>query len=162
VSWVLVNTFDELEHPAVEALRAHLPITPIGPLLETENYGGHDDDGCVPWLDTQPPGSVVFVAFGSLLKLSRDEMAELAAGLVATGRPFLMVVRDKNREFLPDDCLAAATSGDSRGKVVAWCDQGRVLSHRAVGCFMTYCGWNSTTETLTSLRRAGRRVPGLG
>nr|TKW13376.1 hypothetical protein SEVIR_5G096800v2 [Setaria viridis] len=150
VSWVLVNTFDELEHPAVEALRAHLPITPVGPLFEPEDYGGHEDDGCVPWLDAQPPGSVVFVAFGSMMKLSRDEMAELAAGLAATGRPFLLVVRDNNRELLPDDCVAAATGGDSRGKVVAWCDQGRVLSHRAVGCFVMHCGRNSTTEALAS------------
>ncbi|XP_012701380.1 UDP-glycosyltransferase 75C1-like [Setaria italica] len=74
----------------------------------------------------------------------------MAAGLAATGRPFLLVVRDNNRELLPDDCLAAATGGDSRGKVGAWCDQGRVLSHRAVGCFVTHCGWNSTTEALAS------------
>ncbi|CAO2204405.1 unnamed protein product [Urochloa humidicola] len=33
-SWVLVNTFDELEHAAIEALRAHLPVLPVGPLFE--------------------------------------------------------------------------------------------------------------------------------
>ncbi|KAL6845431.1 hypothetical protein ACP4OV_024926 [Aristida adscensionis] len=147
VSWVLVNTFDELERAAAEALRAHLPILPVGPLFGVENHGGRDD--AVAWLDAQPPRSAVFVAFGSLLKISGDEMAELAEGLAATGRPFLWVVRDDNRDALPDgDRLLAAATG--RGKVVAWCEQGLVLSHPAVGCFVTHCGWNSTTEALAA------------
>ncbi|CAO2180862.1 unnamed protein product [Urochloa humidicola] len=143
-SWVLVNTFDELERPAIEALRVHLPaVTPVGPLFDPEtNHGG--GDGCTAWLDAWPPGSVVFVAFGSLVKLSRDETAELAEGLAATGRPFLLVARDNNdrQDLLPDV--------DGRGKVVAWCEQGRVLTHRAVGCFVTHCGWNSAVEALAS------------
>ncbi|OEL30798.1 UDP-glycosyltransferase 84A1 [Dichanthelium oligosanthes] len=145
-SWVLVNTFDELEHAAIEALRAHLPILPVGPLFDTENGGGHDE--CVTWLDTHPPRSVVFVAFGSLVKLSHDEMAEVAAGLASTGRPFLWVVRDDSRDLLPE--TAATASGNNSGKVVPWCAQRRVLSHRAVGCFLTHCGWNSTTEALAA------------
>jgi hypothetical protein len=158
VSWVLVNTFDELEHAAIQALRAHLPaVLPVGPLFETEEDGGgsgrHDGCTCTAWLDAQPPRSVVFVAFGSLVKLSRDEMAEVASGLASTGRPFLWVVRNDSRDLLlPADDTAAAASGDSssRGKVVPWCDQLGVLSHRAVGCFVTHCGWNSTTEALAA------------
>nr|CAB3476321.1 unnamed protein product [Digitaria exilis] len=161
-SWLLVNTFDELEHEAIEALRAHLPsITPVGPLFDPDVHGdGHgdaaaaaDDDDCMAWLDAQSPGSVVFVAFGSLMRLGADETTELVAGLAATGRPFLLVARDKNRaSLLSDDCLspAAITGGGGRGKVVAWCSQGRVLSHAAVGCFVTHCGWNSTVEALAS------------
>ncbi|XP_062218024.1 gallate 1-beta-glucosyltransferase 84A24-like [Phragmites australis] len=145
-SWVLVNTFDELEHAAIEALRAHLPVVSIGPLFETENDAGHDE--CTAWLDAQTTRSVVFVAFGSVLKLSRDEMADLSEGLADTGRPFLWVVRDDSRDLLPDNALAAATSGG--GRVVSWCKQRRVLSHRAVGCFVTHCGWNSTTEALVA------------
>jgi gallate 1-beta-glucosyltransferase len=127
-SWVLVNTFDALEHATIEALGAHLPkkIVPVGPLFDPEIDGGQDDE-CAAWLDAQPPRSVVFVAFGSILKLNRDEVAELAAGLADTGRPFLWVVSDDNRDLLPDgdDCLAPVTAGgDGTGKVVAWCEQG--------------------------------------
>ncbi|PUZ55303.1 hypothetical protein GQ55_5G201900 [Panicum hallii var. hallii] len=149
VSWVLVNTFDELEHAAIEALGAHLPVVfPVGPLFETENEGGGVDE-CTAWLDARPPRSVVFVAFGSLVKLGRDEMAEVAAGLASTGRPFLWVVRDDSGDLLPPG-TAASSGGNGGGKVVPWCEQRRVLLHRAVGCFVTHCGWNSTTEALAA------------
>uniref|UniRef100_A0A0D9V490 Glycosyltransferase n=1 Tax=Leersia perrieri TaxID=77586 RepID=A0A0D9V490_9ORYZ len=144
--WVLVNTFEELEHAAIDALRVHLPVVPVGPLLETDNGAAVQDD-CTEWLDARPPRSVVFVAFGSLVVIGRDESAELAEGLASTGRPFLWVARDRDdnsRGIVPDE----SSAGES--KVVAWCDQRRVLAHRAVGCFLTHCGWNSTTEALAA------------
>ncbi|EEE64621.1 hypothetical protein OsJ_19473 [Oryza sativa Japonica Group] len=121
VSWVLVNSFYELERSAVDALRAH----------------------------TTPPRSVVYVAFGSLVNIGRDETAAVAEGLVATGRPFLWVVRDDSRDLVPEAVLAACR-GDKAGKITAWCPQGRVLAHGAVGCFVTHCGWNSIMEALAA------------
>ncbi|KAL6845432.1 hypothetical protein ACP4OV_024927 [Aristida adscensionis] len=149
-SWVLVNTFDELEHEAIEALRVHLPVVTVGPLFESEKNDDAGHDKCTAWLDAHAPRSVVYVAFGSLVKPSRDEMAVVAEGLAATGRPFLWVVRGDSRDLLPDDALVAAASDRGKGKVVPWCNQRRVLSHRAIGCFVTHCGWNSTTETLAA------------
>ncbi|KAF0926270.1 hypothetical protein E2562_022097 [Oryza meyeriana var. granulata] len=161
VSWVLVNSFYELECSAVEALRARtaVALTPIGPLLEHDHDAGGDGDApapapvaenndcCMAWLDEQPPRSVVYVAFGSLVNIGRDEMAAMAEGLVATGRPFLWVVRDDSRELIPEDVLADC---NDKGKITAWCPQGRVLRHGAVGCFVTHCGWNSITEALAA------------
>jgi hypothetical protein len=148
VTWVLVNTFEGLERPVVEALRSHAPVTPVGPLLDHDgDDDSDDDDGCMAWLDAQPLGSVVYVAFGSLVNIGRGEMLAVAEGLASTGRPFMWVVRDDSRRLLHEDALAAC--GD-RGRVVAWCPQGRVLGHGAVGCFVTHCGWNSIAEALAA------------
>ncbi|CAL4948115.1 unnamed protein product [Urochloa decumbens] len=153
-SWVLVNTFDELEHTAIEALRAHLTVLPVGPLFETEKNDIGSGDECTAWLEAQAPRSVVFVAFGSLVKLSRDEMAEVAVGLASTGRPFLWVVRDDCRDdllLLPADAAAAiATGGGDRGQGGAVVRAAARALARRRGCFVTHGGWNSTTEALAA------------
>jgi UDP:flavonoid glycosyltransferase YjiC (YdhE family) len=74
-------------------------------------------------------------------------MLAVAEGLASTGRPFLWVVRDNSRWLLHEDALVAC--GD-KGRVVAWCLQGHVLGHGAVGCFVTHCGWNSVAEALAA------------
>jgi gallate 1-beta-glucosyltransferase len=145
--------------PAIDALRAHVPsIATVGPLLEQDVHGGEittvaaveDDDGngCMAWLDAQPPGSVVYVAFGSLVNIGRCEMKAVAEGLLATGRALLWVVHDDSRGLLPGDVLAACYDNKGNNKIVEWCPQGLVLGHGAVGCFVTHCGWNSVSEAL--------------
>uniref|UniRef100_A0ACD5VTP6 Uncharacterized protein n=1 Tax=Avena sativa TaxID=4498 RepID=A0ACD5VTP6_AVESA len=150
VSWVFVNTFDTLEQETMSALSEHVPVIPVGPFLEPETG---EADGCIEWLDAQPPRSVVLLAFGSLVKTGDEETTEIAEGLAGTERPFFWVLRDDNRALLSKDtldgALTAATSC-GRGKVVAWCRQARVLAHGAVGCFVTHCGWNSTSEALAA------------
>ncbi|KAL6911412.1 hypothetical protein ACP4OV_000217 [Aristida adscensionis] len=169
---VLCNTFADLE-PAIFAARTQrssspddddtttaAAILPVGPLrtwprpaaaeLEAPVVGHFwraDDEASLSFLDAQPRGSVVYVAFGSLAVMSPAQLEELALGLEASGRPFLWVVRPGLAGKLPT-AFTDLAARHGRGKVVEWAPQDRVLAHPAVGCFLTHCGWNSTLESI--------------
>ncbi|VAH43105.1 unnamed protein product [Triticum turgidum subsp. durum] len=171
---VLVNTFYEMEPATVEAFKQLAvpeqgscafffpPVFPVGPFVRQTDR--HEPTAgalspCLEWLDRQPAGSVVYVAFGSGGALSVEQTAELAAGLEASGQRFLWVVRmpstdvgrcgaggDDPLAWLPEGFLAR-TSG--RGlAVAAWAPQVRVLVHPATAAFVSHCGWNSTLESV--------------
>uniref|UniRef100_K3Y254 Glycosyltransferase n=2 Tax=Setaria italica TaxID=4555 RepID=K3Y254_SETIT len=159
-SWVFVNSFADLERDVFAALPSVRPCPPqlisVGPLVE---IGGQDDDAavrgdlieaaddCVAWLDAQAPRSVVYASLGSVVMLSAEAVAEMAHGFASTSRPFLWVVRPDTRPLLSEGFLDAA---GSRGMIVPWSPQDRVLAHAAVACFLTHCGWNSTLETVAA------------
>ncbi|KAK1296679.1 UDP-glycosyltransferase 76C2 [Acorus calamus] len=46
------------------------------------------------WLDAQPPKSVVYVSFGSIATMTRDQLLEFWHGLVNSEMRFLWVLRD--------------------------------------------------------------------
>ncbi|KAL6848068.1 hypothetical protein ACP4OV_022196 [Aristida adscensionis] len=170
---VLVNTFDAMEPEAVASLRDHgVDVVPIGPVLSfldepppAAAAGGKNGKSPAPppsdndlfkqngkvyleWLDAQAAGTVVYISFGSLSVMSKRQVEEVARAMAESGRPFLWVLREDNRsvEGVGDGDVAGA--GGERGMVVEWCDQVRVLTHPAVGCFVTHCGWNSTLESV--------------
>ncbi|KAG6751622.1 hypothetical protein POTOM_043819 [Populus tomentosa] len=92
-NWVLCNWYRDLD-PSADGL---LPTTlSIGPLLANDRPSGNmfsEDLTCLSWLDGQPPGSVVYVSFGSTGTFNSHQFDELAHGLQLMGRPFLWVVR---------------------------------------------------------------------
>ena len=98
------------------------------------------------WISDKPPGSVVYVAFGSMAGLSEKQMEELAWGLNNTNLYFLWVVRACERAKIPTNFLEQL--GD-KGLIVNWSPQVKVLAHEATGCFFTHSGWNSTIEALS-------------
>ncbi|KAL0324245.1 UNVERIFIED_CONTAM: UDP-glycosyltransferase 83A1 [Sesamum calycinum] len=134
-------------------------LLPVGPLLETNNLKSlsnscnfHPEDAsCLSWLHDKPPGSVVYVSFGSLAVLSQQQLDELALGLELSGRAFLWVVRSDlangSRAVYPDGFLERV---GKLGKIVEWAPQEMVLSHRSIACFLSHCGWNSTLEGLSN------------
>ncbi|RLM48723.1 hypothetical protein C2845_PMPSC004492 [Panicum miliaceum] len=151
---VLVNTCQELEVGALAAVGAH-DVLPVGPVLPSgDDEAGifeHDDAKYMEWLDAQPASSVVYVSFGSLSTMARELLDELLRGLEESGRPYLCVVRKDIKAAL-GEAEAAEMVGERlrNGVAVEWCDQARVLSHAAVGCFVTHCGWNSVLESVAS------------
>ena len=162
---VLVNTFDELE---VEALRAisGLSLIGIGPLIPSafldekdpsdKSFGvdlfQRSEDKYIEWLNSKPKTTVVYVSFGSLADLSKQQMEEIAKGLLDFGRPFLWVIREKtvNDKNDDDEELSYREELEKLGLIVPWCSQLEVLSNESLGCFVTHCGWNSTLESLAS------------
>ncbi|KAA8532158.1 hypothetical protein F0562_006700 [Nyssa sinensis] len=158
--WIFFNTFDKLEEKVVNWMASQWPIKIIGPtipsmyldkrLKDDKDYSlslfKPDAAACMNWLNNKQIGSVVYVSFGSLANLGEEQMEELAYGLMRSNNYFLWVVRASEESKLPSN-LKAETS--EKGLVVNWCPQLEVLSHQAVGCFMTHCGWNSTLEALS-------------
>ncbi|KAK0591474.1 hypothetical protein LWI29_002594 [Acer saccharum] len=149
-NWVLCNSFNELDPWVCDLVPNMLTI---GPLLAS-NHSGHlagnfwpEDSTCLSWLDKQAKGSVIYVSFGSIAKLNQQQFHELALGLESLDKPFLWVVRKdlvqvSNAEF-PEGFTERVAS---RGKVVEWAPQEKVLGHPSVACFLSHCGWNSTIE----------------
>lgn len=101
---------------------------------------------CTEWLGQREPRSVVYVSFGSLARLDDRQMEEMAWGLRSSNKHFLWVVRATEQSKLPDK-FVEETSG--KGLIVSWCPQLDVLSDKAICCFVTHCGWNSTLEALS-------------
>ncbi|XP_047043225.1 UDP-glycosyltransferase 89B2-like [Lolium rigidum] len=146
----VTNTFLRLEAPYLEAPLADLgfrPVRAVGPLAPEADAGGSRGgetavaDLCA-WLDRFE--SVLYISFGSMAVLQPAHAAALAAALERTGAAFVWAVGPA--VVLPEGFEErAAASG--KGKVIrGWAPQMVALRHRAVGRFVTHCGWNSVLE----------------
>ncbi|XP_031499112.2 UDP-glycosyltransferase 88B1-like [Nymphaea colorata] len=163
---LLVNTFEGLQPTPIKALTDGLctpgsrtpPIYPVGPLLGLRPESPEHD--CIKWLDRQPHASVVFMCFGSMGAFSPEQIAEIADGLERSGQRFLWSIRIRPsgasqfsepedvdpREVLPEGFLERTKE---KGLVwPRWAPQVGILSHPAVGGFVSHCGWNSTLESV--------------
>ncbi|PON40194.1 UDP-glucuronosyl/UDP-glucosyltransferase [Trema orientale] len=155
---ILINSFEGLETEALEAInggkvtKGSPPLFAVGPFPPFE-FEKAEWSTPLNWLDQQPEGSVVYVSFGSRTALSRDQITEVGEGLVKSGCRFFWVVKDKKVDKEEDEGLNDVVGVElmekirGRGLVVKqWVDQSEVLSHRAVGGFVSHCGWNSVGE----------------
>ncbi|TMW81662.1 hypothetical protein EJD97_008447, partial [Solanum chilense] len=52
-----------------------------------------EDESCMTWLDTQTPKSMIYVSFGSIAGLTKEEPLEFWYGLVNSDQKFLWVMR---------------------------------------------------------------------
>lgn len=168
-SGLILNSFEDLEGPIMDQIRKHIPnVYSIGPLHthlkhrldsekteSTQNSSSfwEEDRSCLTWLDSQDENSVIYVSFGSVTIMTREELLEFWHGLVNSGQKFLWVMRPDsiigggNGDKIPVD-LEEGTK--ARGYMVGWVPQHEVLAHRAVAAFFTHSGWNSTLESIAS------------
>ncbi|KAJ1258554.1 hypothetical protein BS78_10G084400 [Paspalum vaginatum] len=110
-------------------------------------------DECLRWLDGKEPSSVVYVSFGSVAHAEPKQVVELGLGLEASGHPFIWVVKnaDQHGEEVRDFILELEARVAGRGLLIrGWAPQVLILSHAAVGGFVTHCGWNSTMEAVAA------------
>ncbi|KAL3635389.1 hypothetical protein CASFOL_019936 [Castilleja foliolosa] len=142
--------------PLLEELHDR-PVFPLGlmpPKLNDNNNNQKDDDNDETWvsirnwLEAQTKDSVVYVALGSEVTPSHDQLSELAHGLELSGVPFFWVLRNPSGRSdpveLPDGFEERV---EGRGIVWrSWVPQLKILSHDSVGGFLTHCGWSSIVE----------------
>ncbi|KAL2977556.1 hypothetical protein AAZX31_13G073800 [Glycine max] len=161
-SAIILNTFDALEHDVLEAFSSILPpVYSIGPLnLLVKHVDDKDlnaigsnlwkeESECVEWLDTKEPNSVVYVNFGSIAVMTSEQLIEFAWGLANSNKTFLWVIRPDlvagENALLPSEFVKQT---EKRGLLSSWCSQEQVLTHPAIGGFLTHSGWNSTLESV--------------
>jgi hypothetical protein len=143
---VAINSFEEMDPDMVNQLKSRFhKFLNVGPFpLTWPPPFNSDEHNCLEWLDQQSAGSVAYISFGSVITPPPHELAALAEALEASGFPFLWSFRG-NEENFPKGFIERTSKN---GKVVQWAPQMQVLKHRAVGVFVTHCGWNSVLESI--------------
>lgn len=161
--WNLGNNIYELEKDAADEFsKQHVrSFLPIGPLLPASYFDGEmtaaaatslwaADASCKDWLDKQEARSVLYISFGSIVRMWAKQVEEVALGLEASGHAFLWVLRSDVDVGTRSKIQAFQERTQGRGLVVSWAPQLSVLSHPSVGAFLTHCGWNSLIECMSA------------
>lgn len=167
---ILLNTVKEFETAGLrmlEKLIIGVPLFPIGPLLRQPSPPPSSSlslslssSSCVEWLDKHSPETVLYISFGSQNSINASQMMELAAGLEASEKAFIWVIRppfgvDIAGEFKLDQWLPEGFEERMRAKkqgllMHAWAPQVEILAHESTtSAFLSHCGWNSVLESLS-------------
>ncbi|XP_058758866.1 UDP-glucose flavonoid 3-O-glucosyltransferase 7-like [Vicia villosa] len=108
------------------------------------------------WLNSKQDNSVIYISFGTFCYFPDEQLYEIASAIEASGYEFIWVVPEKkgkeneskveNEKWLPK-----GFEEKSKGMIVrGWAPQVVILGHRAVGAFLTHCGWNSVAEAVST------------
>ncbi|KAL6574271.1 hypothetical protein OROHE_001175 [Orobanche hederae] len=167
LSWASVfNSFWALEDQFLEFLgsrKGHSKVYSVGPVnmvngpaqLRVGDTKADSNNGVISWLDGCDDGSILYVCFGSQKLLTTAQVGALATGLETSQVRFIWVVKPLSTQQVEDgyrsvpggfedwvSCQGLALKG--------WAPQTAILSHRAVGGFLSHCGWNSILEAMTA------------
>nr|UXY92011.1 UDP-glycosyltransferase UGT13 [Glycyrrhiza glabra] len=157
---VVVNSFEELEPAYVKGYknsRNDNKVWCVGPVslrnMDKAQRGNKvDSQRCLEWLDLQKPSDVIYACLGSMCNLTPLQFIELGTALEACNRPFIWVIRERNQTqelntWIEESGFEERTKRRSL-LIRGWAPQVLILSHPAIGGFLTHCGWNSTLEAI--------------
>lgn len=163
---IVINSFEELETEFVEKYQKVLnkKIWCIGPVSlcnkndldksERGNKASMEDTKCIEWLNSKKQRSVIYACLGSQCRLVSSQLIEIGLGLEASKKPFIWVIKNGDERFNSEFekwLLEEKFEERIKGKgilIKGWAPQVLILSHKAIGGFLTHCGWNSTIEGL--------------
>ncbi|KAK7363668.1 hypothetical protein VNO77_05818 [Canavalia gladiata] len=113
-------------------------------------------EDCLSWLDSKRENSVLYICFGSLCHMSNKQLYEMACGMETWGEEFIWVIPEKKgkeneSEEEKEKWLPKGFEKRNKGMMIrGWVPQVVILSHPAIGAFLTHCGWNSTLEAVSA------------
>ncbi|KAK8593928.1 hypothetical protein V6N13_042519 [Hibiscus sabdariffa] len=164
-SWGLViNTFSQLERPYLHHLKQLMGsdrVWAVGPLLDLTTAVDRGGSSSVPldhllaWLDGREDSQVVYICFGSQVVLTNDQTAAVASALEKSGVHFVWSIKEPTAGHVGANHNAMPNGFEDRvagrGLIIrGWAPQVAILSHRAVGAFLSHCGWNSVLEAVVA------------
>ncbi|CAL5194125.1 unnamed protein product [Lathyrus oleraceus] len=162
----IVNSFEELEPEYASDFKRtrNDKVWCVGPVsLRNKNHldmaqRGENNrvassiENCLKWLDLQETNSVIYICLGSICNLTSLQFIEIGMALEACERPFIWVIRERNQteelnQWIKESSFEERTK--EKGLLIkGWAPQVLIMSHRAIGGFLTHCGWNSTLEAI--------------
>lgn len=162
---IVMNTFYELEAEIIDRYEMSIGkrVWPIGPLcLYDKDVDSKANRGkksyvdrvrVLNWLDSKEPKSVLYVSFGSLVRMKTPQLIEIGVGLENSNIPFIWVIKEAERTEEFDKWMSEGFEERTkeRGLVITgWAPQVVILPHCGIGGFMTHCGWNSMLEAISA------------
>ena len=111
------------------------------------------DERWANWLSNFEQGNVVYCAFGSQIKVPKEQFQELLLGFELCGQPFLVALSTPDGCTTVEEALPEGFEERVKGRGLVyggWMPQTLILEHKSVGCFVTHCGYGSMWESLLS------------
>ncbi|KAH7553491.1 hypothetical protein JRO89_XS12G0018300 [Xanthoceras sorbifolium] len=143
---LIVNSFEELEPTFVKEYSKLKDgkVWCIGPVsVYNKDYLDKAE---------RDASSVFYACLGSFCNIIPAQLIELGLGLEASEKPFIWVIRKgDNSKELKKKKWAVETDFEDRTKGIGfviwgWAPQVLILSHPAIGGFLTHSGYNSSLE----------------
>ncbi|PAV16812.1 UDP-Glycosyltransferase glycogen phosphorylase [Pyrrhoderma noxium] len=157
---IIQNANPTIDKHAIDALHNWLsnkPIFNIGPLdfplFEKPRDQNPSTLEALNFLNSSllkhGPQSIVYISFGTLFWFKKPELFwPIIDILIENNVPFMMSIASPFAVF-PDETLERINSS-GLAYCSKWMPQTEILRHEACGWFMTHCGQNSATESLSA------------